>query len=211
MHYKNHRMVLNKTYQNNIVEEKHNLKNQVTFQYINALQFLLQYRLSNEIVNNLTKQMEVTGDLVSKGFAKAQDYLLLKIQHKTEQINSSQNFQNYKSELLQLYALCGIKDTQIVMINTVSLEVSSKVSGSNFLKQYYLDSLNIASQQKIFETKYDPQLKLFFNAGLNAVEIDNIQRKIGFSAGFNFSLPILDGNQKDITRQQSLITEKTIF
>ncbi len=207
--YKNHRMVLDKTYQNNLNVEKHNLKNKVTLQYINTLQYLLQYKLSDEIVNNLSKQMEVTGDLVSKGFAKAQDYLLLKIQHKTEQINSSQNFQNYKSELLQLYALCGIKDTQTVMIDTVNLETSNAKAGSNFLHQYYLDSLNIASQQKIFETKYDPQLKLFVNAGLNAVEIDNIQRKFGFSAGFNFSLPILDGNQKDITRQQSLITEKT--
>jgi outer membrane protein TolC len=51
---------------------------------------------------------------------------------------------------------------------------------------------------------------LFFNTGLNAVEVNNIQRKFGISAGINFSLPILDGGQKDITRQQSIIEEKTL-
>ena len=61
----------------------------------------------------------------------------------------------------------------------------------------------------MFETKYQPQVGLFFNAGLNAVETDNIQRKFGLSAGINFSLPILDGGQKDITRQQTAIAEKT--
>jgi hypothetical protein len=42
---------------------------------------------------------------------------------------------------------------------------------------------------------------------LNAVEIDNIQRRFGLSAGINLSLPIFDGGQKDITRQQSTIAE----
>ena len=56
--------------------------------------------------------------------------------------------------------------------------------------------------------KYSPQIKLFFNTGLNAVEIDNIQRRFGLSAGVSLSMPILDGGQKDITRQQSLISEK---
>ena len=53
-----------------------------------------------------------------------------------------------------------------------------------------------------------PQVKLFFNTGLNAVEIDNIQRRFGLSAGINLSMPILDGGQRNITEQQSLITQK---
>ena len=30
------------------------------------------------------------------------------------------------------------------------------------------------------------------------------------SAGINFSLPLLDGGQKDITRQQTIIAEKSL-
>jgi outer membrane protein TolC len=93
----------------------------------------------------------------------------------------------------------------------VSLNLSGLVSGSGFLEQYFLDSLDMENQQKIFEVKYYPQVNLFFNAGLDAAEVPEIQRKFGLSAGINFSLPILDGNQKDITRQQSYLSEQTLL
>jgi outer membrane protein TolC len=51
---------------------------------------------------------------------------------------------------------------------------------------------------------------LFFNTGLNAVEIDNIQRKFGLSAGINFSYPIFDGNQRSLTEQQNQINLEII-
>ena len=94
------------------------------------------------------------------------------------------------------------------MIDSVNLDLTMKSDTSGFLKQYYLDSLSSSAQQNVFETKYLPQIKLFFNTGLNAVEIDNIQRRFGLSAGISLSVPILDGGQRDITRQQNLIAEK---
>ncbi|MGA7838389.1 MAG: TolC family protein [Ignavibacteriaceae bacterium] len=205
------RLTLDKTYQNKSLEEKHALKKEVTDQYLNSLQQLKLYNLEVKTVNNLQDQLSITGDLVKNGYAKAQDYLLLKVELKTRQINLNETWQNYKTGLSQLYSICGITDTQIVKIDSVNLvkNVNSREK-SNFLTKFYLDSLNTASQQKLFETKYQPQVGLFFNAGLNAVELDNIQRKFGMSAGINFSLPILDGGQKDITRQQTLITEKNL-
>ncbi|MGD1007960.1 MAG: TolC family protein [Ignavibacteriaceae bacterium] len=205
------RLIHGKSYENKSNEEKHNIRKQVTDLYLNALQYLLFYRTSEEIESNLTDQLKISGDLMSKGFVKAQDYLLLKIELKTQQIDFEQTWQNYKSSLSQLYSICGVKDTQTVIIDTVSLNLSGLVSGSSFLKQYYLDSLYAENQQKIFEVKYYPQVNLFFNAGLNAVEVNDIQRKFGLSAGINFSLPILDGNQKDITRQQSFLSEQTLL
>jgi outer membrane protein TolC len=67
-----------------------------------------------------------------------------------------------------------------------------------------------ANQQELFETKYNPKVKLFFNTGLNAVELSGIQRKFGMSAGIDFMLPIYDGGQKDITHQQTEIALNTI-
>jgi outer membrane protein TolC len=61
----------------------------------------------------------------------------------------------------------------------------------------------LAVEQSIVESKYQPQISLFLNTGLNAVELEGIGRKFGMSAGINFSLPIYDGNQKSITRQQN--------
>jgi outer membrane protein TolC len=207
---KEQRAVQGKSYENKTTMEKHDLRKQITDQYLNTLQYLMLYKLSKEVENNLSDQLKITSDLVSKGYAKAQDFLLLKIELKTRQIDLEQTWQNYKSGLAQLYSVCGIKDTQTVKIDSVNLTLAREEPSSNFLTQYYLDSLNTANQQRVFETKYQPQLDLFFNAGLNAVELNDIQRKFGVSAGINFSLPILDGNQKDITRQQTYIAQQTL-
>jgi outer membrane protein TolC len=97
-----------------------------------------------------------------------------------------------------------------VKIDSINLKLIEAPSLSNFYNKYYLDSVSNINQQRIFETKYRPQFEVFFNTGLNAVELKNIQRKFGFSAGINFSYPIFDGNQKDITRQQRILGQKTI-
>ena len=205
------RTTLKKSYQNKSDEEKHALKKEVTDQYLGTLQNQLLYGLSSDIVNNLKDQLSITGNQVQSGYAKAQDYLLLRVEYKTQVINLNEAQQYYKNSLMQLYSLCGIKDTSIVKLDSVELEQKSvNHLGSNFLTKFHLDSLSTAYQQQLFETKYQPQVGLFFNAGLNAVELDNIQRKFGISAGVNFSLPLLDGGQKDITRQQSTIAERTL-
>lgn len=204
------RMIQGKSYENKTKEEKHTLKKQVTDQYLNSLQYLMLYKLSREIIKNLTNQLKLTSDLVTKGYAKATGYLQLKIELKNDQIDSDQMWQNYKSNLAQLYSLCGITDTQTVIIDSVSLNYKPIVPYSKFLTQYKLDSLSAGIQQKVFETKYEPQVQLFFNAGLNAIELNDIQRKFGISAGLNFSIPILDGGQRNITRQQTILAEKSI-
>jgi outer membrane protein TolC len=205
------RATLNKSYENKSREEQHALKKAVTDQYLSSLHDQLLFGLSTDIVSNLNNQLSITGKQVQNGYAKAQDYLLLKVEFITQQINLNEARQNYKNSLMQLYALCGIKDTSVIKIDSVDLVPKEvKEGNSNFLTKYYLDSLNTAYQQDLFETKYQPQVGLFFNAGLNAIELDNIQRKFGISAGINFSLPLLDGGQKDITRQQSTIAERTL-
>ncbi len=204
------RVIEGKSYENKTKEEKHTLRKQVTDQYLNSLQYLMLYKLSKEIVENLNNQLELTSSLVTQGFAKATDYLLLKIELKNDQISSDQMWQDYKSNLAQLYSLCGITDTQTVIIDSVALNYNPLAPHSKFLTQYNLDSLSAEIQQQIFETKYEPQVQLFFNAGLNAIELNDIQRKFGISAGLNFSLPILDGGQRNITRQQTVLAQKSI-
>ncbi len=207
---KEQRSVQGKSYKNMSRQEIHNLEKQVADQYLSTLRQLLLFMASRTMYKTLTDQLKIMGDLTSKGYTKAQDYLLLKIESKTQHINLEQEWQNYKSGLLQLFSMCGIKDTSAVIIDTASLKISETPPASRFLTQYHLDSLSAAAGQKVFESKYDPQFKLFFNAGLNAVELNDIQRKFGISAGLSFSLPILDGNQKNITRQQTYLTEQTV-
>lgn len=189
---------------------KHNLEKDVIDQYINCWQAQELYILSTSTSDTLLQQLSITKNLMMKGLVKQSDYLLLKVEFENQQLAALQAFASLKSSIYQLNVLAGIQDTSIVTLDNVKLNKTSNVGPSMFFNQYENDSLLILNQQDVFETKYYPQLNLFFNAGLNAVELNDIQKKFGLSAGFNFSLPIYDGSQKSITRQQSQINLSTI-
>ncbi|MDP4192844.1 MAG: TolC family protein [Bacteroidota bacterium] len=196
--------------ENNIDVTKHTLERDITDQYLVSLQAQQLYKLSRTMIDTLKQQLNITRSLMLKGLVKETDYLLLKVELANEQIASGQAFSLYKSSLYELNSLCGLADTSTVELKEIELTRSSAVNESNFLRQYSLDSMLVVSQQNITETKYLPQCNIFANAGLNAVELTGIERKFGMSAGFNFSLPIFDGNQKGITRQQSEISARII-
>ncbi|MEO8231600.1 MAG: TolC family protein [Ignavibacteriota bacterium] len=197
-------------YNYNYQLELRNLKKQITEQYLNAHKSLMIYNLSDETVKNISEQLKLTGELVKQGYVKSQNYLLLKIELQSQQIVLFENWQQYKNGLIQLNSLVGITDTQTVLLDSVLIEIKSSKSDFNFSQKFNLDSLTAINQQELFETKYNPQVKLFFNTGLNAIEISGIQRKFGLSAGIDFQLPLFDGGQKDITRQQNEIAINSI-
>jgi hypothetical protein len=190
--------------------ERHNLRKQVTDQYLITLRAAKLIQLSREVAANLEEQQKVASAMVRHGYAATQDYLLLRIEAANKKIELQDARQLYRSCLLQLYALCGIQDTAIVDIDPVALEVGSPAPASQFTHKYTIDSLAVANDQTLFEMKYQPQLQVFFNTGVNAIELRDIERKFGMSAGFYFSLPLFDGGQRELTLQQSLIARQTI-
>jgi len=141
--------------------------------------------------------------LVENGMIKQSDYIQLKIEADNQRINSKQILSDYYRELLQLNNLCGIADTTFRSLNTISLTFEKIKSESNFFRQYSLDSLRLYATREAFEAKYNPVLNVFVNAGLNAVALDNIQRRFGMSAGFNLSWVLMDGDQKSLNRQKT--------
>jgi outer membrane protein TolC len=189
---------------------KHDLEKSVTDQYINCWRAQEFYRLSGSIADTLEQQLKITENLMMKGLVKQSDYLLLKIDIENQRLAALEALNSLRSNIYQLNVLAGINDTTIIQMNKLNLYRAKITGRSRFFNQYENDSLLILSQQNVFETKYYPMFNVFLNAGLNAVELNDIQRKLGISAGFNFSLPIYDGDQKSITRQQSQISLSTI-
>ena len=189
---------------------KHSLTKDVTEQYIKAYQAQQLYLLAKAIAEKIDQQRKITEDLVNKGFSRQSDLLLLKIEFENQLISAEQFEGDFRSNLSDLKTTCGLSDSLPVVLNKADLKADNIKRGTDFLKQYHADSLLISNQQEIFETKYNPQVNLFFNAGVNAVQLEGIQKKFGISAGINFSLPIYDGNQKGLTRQQTEISLKTV-
>ena len=188
----------------------HTLNKDVTEQYLNTFKSQKLAAIEKALYDTIKTQLSLTEALVKKGLAKQSDFLLLKIEVDNERLAFEQARSEFKKNLLELNSLCGISDTNSIPLESVDLSYGNLKSNSNFLKQFTLDSLSIDNQQKIFETKYAPQVNLFFNTGLNAVELEGIQKKFGLSAGINFSLPLYDGSQKDLTQQQTEISLKSI-
>lgn len=199
-----------KSNESNIELIKHGLEKDVIDQYINCWQAQELYSLSRSNADTLKIQLDITEKLMLKGLVKQSDYLLLKIEFGNQLLAADLALNALKSSIYQLNTLAGIKDTAIVQFEIVSLNTTENTTTSKFFNQFIDDSLLILSQQSVFETKYAPQLNLFFNAGLEAVELNDIQRKFGMSAGLNFTLPLYDGSQKSITRQQSQISLNSV-
>jgi|WetSurMetagenome_2_1015567.scaffolds.fasta_scaffold66192_1 outer membrane protein TolC len=208
--YNNQTELQIKNEEENIELLKHNLTKDVTEQYIVSLQSQKLYDLNKSIADTLEKQLRISEAFVKNGFIKQSDFLLLKIEVENQKNSSRQLLSNCKTNLLELNSLCGLNDTAFINLDDVELTNASTINSFKFLRQFTTDSLLAINQQEIIETKYLPQVSLFFNSGLNAIELNNIQRKFGLNAGINFSLPLFDGNQKDLTHQQYQISLSTI-
>ncbi|WP_337873357.1 TolC family protein [Ignavibacterium sp.] len=195
---------------NNIELLKRDLRKQVTDQYLQTFLSNQLYKMTDELISYLNEQLKILGELVESGMAKQSEYLLLSIEIENQKIAANDCFSQFSSSLSELNSLCGIKDSNFVELEPITLELQNEKLSSELFKKFELDSLAINNQQQIFETKYQPQISIFFNTGLNAVELNNIQRKFGLSAGVNFSLPIFDGNQRSITQQQTKVSIETI-
>ncbi|MGB9772266.1 MAG: TolC family protein [Candidatus Kapaibacteriota bacterium] len=206
----NQRTITENKIKNDIELLKRELHKQVTDQYLQTYLSYQLYKMTNELTYYLNDQLKILGELVESGMAKQSEYLLLSVEIENQKIAANDYLSQFKSNLYDLNSLCGIKDSSDVELDSVSLELKNTRTYSELFKIFELDSLATESQQQLFETKYQPQVSLFFNTGLNAVELNNIQRKLGLSAGLNFSLPIFDGNQRSITRQQTKVSIETI-
>lgn len=187
---------------------KREVTKQVIELYIQAYFTYKLYLNSKKIEDILNKQYRTFVSMLNNGAVNSTDILLFLIEIKNQNILGSKYLLDYRINLLSLNNVCGISDTSSVVLDTVNNY--NFYDRYNFSYKYSLDSLNYENLQELYEIKYKPQLTLFFNSGLNALEINNIQRKFGLSAGLNLQIPLYDGNQKELTKQQSIIQLKSI-
>jgi outer membrane protein TolC len=191
-------------------DQEHSLRKQVADLYLAALQSAKIRALSDETVKLFDEQLAVTEAFVRQGLAKETDYLLLRIEADNQRMIHSAAVADERGNLIALFSLCGMNDTSVVALEAVSLDPVAEPAASQFDGKFVNDSLMNSVAQTLSENKYLPQVKLFFNTGLNAVGIDGIEKKLGLSAGVDVLLPLYDGGQRSLTRQQSILREKSI-
>lgn len=181
------------------------LKRRITADYINAYLVLQQIDYVRQIKEQLLEKRTFIRKLADRGLMRITDLELLSLELKNQDYQISTLETQYRQAIQILHSDVGIVDTSFVRLSPVALETEIAKNVSVFLEQYRLDSLAAINDQAIFETRYLPQINVFANGGINAVEINNIYRKIGVSAGIHLSWLIKDGGQKNINTQQNEI------
>jgi outer membrane protein TolC len=193
--------------QNNIKLAVHDIEKFVTDQYILCLLDLNQTRYAQDMVELLEQQRVIVQKLVSSALLKQSDYSLLNIEYKNFEEQLLLSRANYRKDVMDLNILAGINDTSLVAIDTLVLapHIDASSFASQYLEGFRLDSLNLAVSQKIFETRYKPQVNVFANSGLNTSNISTVPRRFGVGAGVSVIWNFYDGKQKDITRRKTAI------
>jgi outer membrane protein TolC len=195
---------------NNIELTNHELENAVTHQYILCLKSEKQAGSSKELIKVVEDALQTLQKLVENAIYKKTDVMLLEITRQGYLQEYETYLSEYKSNIYDLNLLCGINDESEVTIPDTTFQMNPEInSGSRFLTAFYLDSLSLVSNRKIFELKYKPDVNFFANGGMNAVYLPAFNR-LGFATGLSFNMYLFDGNQRNIERQRSEIKLETL-
>lgn len=189
---------------NNIQLQGHELQRLVTDQYILCLLDKQKIAFADSILLILNEQENVIQKLAQSAIMKQSDYNLIKIE-KSGYKESKRNYeQSYQTHLLDLNILCGIKDTSIISLEEIKLDLNTLTDNSRFLEKYRLDSLNLIARQTVSEIQYKPRINLFVDGGLRTSQYNSTTfNHFGMSAGITFAWTLFDGRQRKITRNQT--------
>jgi hypothetical protein len=188
---------------NNIRINKHDIARDVTDQYILCLLDKSQMNLADSISSILATQSLFITKLGYAGIAKQSDVQLIRIEQQSNDELMLSYRQSYHQHLMELNALCCIRDTSTHDIDDIDIQKTGYSSSSQFLVKYDLDSVNAVVTQRMYETKYKPQLNLFTNFGLQATHYDTMYKNLGFSVGLTFSMVLSDGKLKKIKQHET--------
>jgi hypothetical protein len=193
-------------------EIEHNLIKNITDAYVMAYQLQLQEDFTRDILKDLSKRLEVLELLVKRGILQESDYLLLQLDTESKNLELQQIENNLQVAINQLYTFSGMIAQPIERLSApvISKNDLSEEPNRFYEQRFVNDSLQIMADQRVFENAYKPQLTAYGNTGLNAVEIPNIEHKLGLSAGLRLTIPIYDGKQRQYNTRQSRLKEESL-
>lgn len=183
---------------------RHELIKSVTDQYIIVYKDQQLLTANKELLHTIENQQKIVEQLVKAGMFKSNDLLLIALEAQGQLAIIEAIQSQYEQDYLTLKTSCGLTDTTFYTLEAPLFEkpITSE-QRSYFLQKYKADSLATEANKAIFETKYKPNVSVFGNTGLNAVQLPNIQRKFGFSVGLSLNIPLYDGHQKTINEQKT--------
>lgn len=191
-------------------EFTHNLIKNISEAYIVAFQLQLQENFNSELLIDLETRLKVVELLVRKGILMESDYLLLQLDIEGKKLELQQLESDFNLAINQLYTLSGLPLEEVDELTPPNFEQLKSPLKKFYEKRFTNDSLQLEVDREIFENQYKPRVSVYANAGLNAVEFNNIEHKIGASAGLRLTIPIYDGHQQKLNSLQSQLKQDNL-
>ncbi|GBF21599.1 outer membrane efflux protein [Arenibacter sp. NBRC 103722] len=182
---------------------KNQLGKNVTDTYILAYQIQLQENFTKNIIEDFEKRLSVVELLVKRGILLESDYLLLQVDLENRRLELDQLHNNFNNAYTQLGNLSGVEVIEFPVLPEPKIALETQMDSFFYERRFINDSLQLTANQEVFENQYKPQVQVYGNSGLNAVELANIERKAGLSAGLRLTIPIYDGKQRKINAMQN--------
>lgn len=195
--------------ENNIRITGFDLDKVVTDQYILCLADLQQLAFLDKYLGLLAAQRALVEKLAAASVFRLSDLRLLDIEIRTQAIAKQGAEGSYRRNLADLNTLAGVQDTGYHRLEETGIDLAENNGQSAFTEKFSLDSALLGMQQKVFELRYKPQWNLFANGGLNAANIDLVQRRWGFAGGISFTRILFDGRQKAIAQHRTRVLQST--
>ena len=192
------------------VAEK-DLRKTITTQYITVYGDYQAWVFSREILNLYQSEEGILKRLTQSGVYKQTDYLTFYVSLQQQLLLVRQSEIQFRNDCATLNYMSGIVDTSLVELEAPDLHMGNMpdIFNSPFYRQYTLDSLSLANQQKNIFFTYKPKINVYADAGYNSSLQYEPYKNFGLSAGLNFSVPIYDGKQRKMKYQKINIAEDT--
>jgi len=181
------------------------LKKAIIDQYIITYQFLQQTTYLQKIIDQLERGKPYITALIKQGLLQQNDYLLLDIQQTTSRNDLLQLQFAYNNGIGLLKNMSAISDSTIFNLEEPVINMQPVPAEYYYAEKFRLDSLNLIAQQNVFNIKYKTQVSALASSGINAIDITNLSRNVGLSAGLHVAIPIYDGKQKQSNERQNAV------
>ena len=183
----------------------------VASQYITASGSAEQIEYNKKMSSLLKDEAVILKKLTQNSIYKQTDYLIFLSTLKQQELLVLQLKQQYQNDLGLLNYLCGITDTTYVDLKKPDIILKNNASSNKslFLQQFEVDSLKILNQNKLIDNRYKPALNLLSDAGYLSSFYTQGYKNFGFSVGLGLSIPIYDGNQRDLSHQKNQVALAT--
>ena len=182
------------------------VKRSIGSMYFDVLAQQANVESNRQNTSLLNEEFMLIKTLTGKGLFRFSDYKLIELELKSDSIDLNASVNDLELAIRQLKAASGIRNREISRLISPTMVSAKPVNKPSLLiRSFAHDSLATVSQQMVFNDRYQPQLNVYANSGLNSSSLPNMQRHFGASAGVQLTYILFDGHQKKINQEQQLL------